>query len=1816
MTITTQPVTVRIFDGQGQPCADGTIVTAKMDKLDVEAGTGLVVPSEVKGTTTAGIAVLTCFPNHPETGLGTTGSVWTFSASPAGMRSVKVQAQTPNSPTTLDAIGDFEQAEGLSEAAAALAGAQAAAGQAGASATAAGESADAAADSAEAAAVAKTAAETAQAAAEAARDAGEGHATDAANQVVAATQAKDAAVAAQAGAGQAAANADAARAAAETARDAAGGHAVTAADASAAAGAAKTAAEGFAQDAGTQAQAAADSANTAGMAAAAAADSEAGAETQRTAAEQARDLALEFQQVAQAAAALGAGYLNQLLVQFASATALSVALSTVQAQEQSAAAQAAKAARSAEAAAAIEQQDLSGVDAAALHRSPNAVTALFLYDTSKDSDGGAWIERVGTSKSWGQEALNGNWLRTPESSLGWQNELDARLYGATLGAEQVPYPNFEQGLTGYTTQGGPATLALSGSVAAVTITNGSNAGLRALAVPITAGKMYYLAVKVRGNVTGSALSGPRLYNGPTLLNVGGSTSTQQEGLQTLRGTFVAAATGTTNFDIIWSGTSLNGTMYVEQFSVKEVTAFTTASGDYYQLATDGKFYRLWKNLLSNSDMPFSDGRAVAAVRNGVNLYTATGSGSTIPYNSWSSAGGNSGLFPVTAGVQYTISFVAEQGTFAGTPSVQLLDSGGTTLSSPAALPIPAAGAGARVSVTVTATATSSNGQFRITGVTSGQTILMGAVQVAHALDAAAATYESKAASIGSVSEVFRGNKAKFPRLAAIVAEAANVTIYDLTEPGRPMWMRFTATAESPGPAIRSANAIGSLAALNGELVIGGAKSSGDIHRMNFIKDGAQSHGTANNVFLGNIAQRNSPLGHVAGTGSVLAGRYVNAVAMMVRPTAPTDPVTLLPVPTIGVAVGTGAAGQLGTVLMDDGTAVNYSATGNDGASVAFTKRGEVVWAGSASTSMAVMPLAATNQSNIFGGGGASARLYNSVGTVGLPALGTISASNKRISPAGSVLATAATPGVVLQRENPSTQAAGLVANITGTYNTGWMTGDIRRALLADVLAGTASGAELSTGAWYTPTGGYDNVVSGASVSGFTTTAGTGLGQTRVAMGLTTIAGREYTIVATPSVSFPGAMYARDVADTGPVITATTSNFVAGTPQVLTFRAVSAVTYVLFLANPNAAFTISAFSVKEIAADRSVKAKNASINGTLAKTAVASAAQLVAYSGFSNDPAQTTELVSNGTFTTDLSGWTVTTAGTSTVTWSAGSASFSPDGTNPVTLAQSIATVVGRRYTAFFDIATNSLNVSVGTTNTGQQVLAPATLTVGTGRSVTFVAQTTTTWINFYKVGASVALLDNVSCKPADAIGSAANVLQEAYSADLDYGTGSWSTSAWFTAPTDLTPYLPELTSNLAVNGDFSGGTASWTPNGAATFTVNGSNQGVLTNSGASEAQLTQAVLTSGKFYKATMNRVAATTATGSWLVGGVRAALSAGTPNTIVAQAGSTGFGVATNSASAGHSVTVDDISVKEVGPMVLIDRSGPSGAYWRLQMLPDGRLQGIAYDGTTTRTVTSTAAYNDGTAHKARLDYTTTSLTLKVDGEQVAQTTGSAMLTLNNSLALCTVGNSFALNAAFPGSLALVKTSATVPTTEQARWMYAQERAMFQPSAQVTLPDTGNVVAMDYDAQTDALVVATAANEATFNGLVRTSYAASAAGSISKVFATAGAKLVARTTTNPGVDVTLPSQNLRAELVNRAEAAAQLARLTRRLDFDAITGQMDFTLPIGWEIQGLTSAGVEKREGATKDWTRLFDGFKETARFGVAPGNGVWVQAEIRRAA
>lgn len=123
MAAPTVPVTIKLSSQDGIPYPN-TVVTAKLDRNDVYQG--FVISDEVSGTTDdLGMVVLHLFPNNPETGLGTTGSIYTFKAFPVGGKAWKVTAQIPNvTACNLEDVIHLDMVDGLSEAEAAAARAQ------------------------------------------------------------------------------------------------------------------------------------------------------------------------------------------------------------------------------------------------------------------------------------------------------------------------------------------------------------------------------------------------------------------------------------------------------------------------------------------------------------------------------------------------------------------------------------------------------------------------------------------------------------------------------------------------------------------------------------------------------------------------------------------------------------------------------------------------------------------------------------------------------------------------------------------------------------------------------------------------------------------------------------------------------------------------------------------------------------------------------------------------------------------------------------------------------------------------------------------------------------------------------------------------------------------------------------------------------------------------------------------------------------------------------------------------------------------------------------------------------------------------------------------------------------------------------------------------------------------------------------------------------------------------------------------------------------------------------------------------------------
>jgi hypothetical protein len=1334
-------------------------------------------------------------------------------------------------------------------------------------------------------------------------------------------------------------------------------------------------------------------------------------------------------------------------------------------------AQATLAASSALAAASVVQQDLSGTTGLALHRTNGAVVAQFVYDASKDADGGAWIEKC-SAASWMNETLAGTWLTNNPSVNPLTTETTARSQGATVGPELNADASFDAptGWGSYASMGG----VIAGGQMVVTAQSGNIVNANAL----TLNRLYKVTrvfTAVSGTVQGQV-------GGVTLVNV------------STPGTYTEYVVSTSTVSARHLGTGTPSYTMTE-FSVKQVTAFVTAGGSYYQSSTDGKFYRLNTNLCQYSE--FQGGLGFTANAE-VTASTMTGYAGAVSVVR--PAAGNADVFKSLAfppGLPVSVECVVEMTDGLGPPVFSATAASAdmtmyvmSTEYSTGVTITPLGGNFYKLSVlghVSTATGAGSSG-LRKTSTMTTRPFKMTAIHIQYGTSIPA--YELKAAE-GSITEVFRGNKAKFPRLAAIVAEASNITIYDLTEPGRPMWMRFVRGSSAVlythlhGSGFTPNNVM----MLQGVLVITSTAQGATV--VNFPSDRSEYRGSsASGNRIGGISLRNVESSLFA-TGSLanIGNVSTNGLAMCVMPDTQVDPGNGMLMPTIAITHSSGVS-----LIQPSGAVVSSAGTINMTAPVLTPYYLYLSGNGTTTNYFVAQPSkvgASFAVPSILGGAPISSFVHNANVINGVVNIGR-SFLVRRNSILGKLS---------FCRLNETTPAASIAGNLGYGFNTGFWCGDVRRAWLSAIDAGTTSSANIMPNFDFaTDIAGWTSVNSTPTWEApgkirVTNTASNGY----VYRILTTVPGRSY--VFTVDMTYGGVVGAQLRAATtqGGNDLVSTIFSVTGTHTVR-FTASSTTTYIHLLNNGGAAGNFNEFDNIVIVpeeVDRSYKNMPLTNNGSVTKAPMATGADLVGYSGF-----------------------------------------------------------------------------------------------------------------------------------------SAVNYLREAYHADLDFGTGAWRASAWVTIPANNAAAAALASSGTASAFSFQPSHATFGVDVTHTLNCNtadwtkgtgwaGTDGDTLTCDGTQVSNsdvtwIAAPAISNGVVRRWTLEVVAlsgtlsvfASTSAGITITG----------PGTYtVLGGGNLGSTINSLRMNAGGTCTVN-ISIADLLPAPILHRgSGGSGQYFELAVNALGYLIGTAYDGTTKRVAVSTTVSqaNAGVGPiKAVLEYTGGTLTLKGNGAQIAQTTGAALLTLNNASATLTIGNNHALTCPFPGSISNVILGATVENAEQELYSYELEREMYRANARSTLPDAALPADFGVDDVTERWSVVTATNESQWNGLVRVSSAAVTVGSFSKIAIRSGVKLAARTTTFIGVDVTLPAQNLKEELQRRGEESARQARLTRRIDFDAIAAQTDFVLPTGWEAQGVTLAGVEKREGATKDWTRKYDGFKETISFAVAPGAAAWVQTEVRRIA
>jgi len=490
----------------------------------------------------------------------------------------------------------------------------------------------------------------------------------------------------------------------------------------------------------------------------------------------------------------------------------------------------------------------------------------------------------------------------------------------------------------------------------------------------------------------------------------------------------------------------------------------------------------------------------------------------------------------------------------------------------------------------------------------------------------------------------RGSRKEFPAVAVIVAESDTVTIYDGDDPDLPMWFVFDDIDAVAG----TGSVCTGVTALNGSIVISrnntgfGLEYRGGVIEMSFAADYMRwLRGFAVTDWyvatpLTNRMANDTP----DGSGVRLVNGQSNDVAMTVLPNAPIDSATGLPVPTIAIASDGGVS-----VIKDDGTVVDITSSNssfNVCGSITLNESGRLSFVNGYSLGgnswvyvFNSLPSAdnvitintktgSTQDADAFYDARGSSVVYEDLVLIGgQDDINAITESSVGV-----------TAGLTLLDENTTTPANGMVAYTTSDYNTGWMNGNIKLATLSDTDDTDVTGSELVTNGTFDTdytsweearTGTTLSVVSGQLKVERGSTGDYGVKQTTISV----VSGKTYVLsfdydVSNITNSGLRSIYVNETATlpiSGYLVESSDPN--VGTASV-TFTATSTGDKELSLRSVGGGsqssgdyFLLDNISVRLAEEDRSVEGNGLQVFGSITKNPVASGADLVAYSGFSN-----------------------------------------------------------------------------------------------------------------------------------------------------------------------------------------------------------------------------------------------------------------------------------------------------------------------------------------------------------------------------------------------------------------------------------------------------------------------------------------------------------------------------------------------------------------------------------------------------------------------
>ena len=310
----------------------------------------------------------------------------------------------------------------------------------------------------------------------------------------------------------------------------------------------------------------------------------------------------------------------------------------------------------------------------------------------------------------------------------------------------------------------------------------------------------------------------------------------------------------------------------------------------------------------------------------------------------------------------------------------------------------------------------------------------------------------------------RGHRKEFPAVAIIVLELTQLFIYDGDDPNCSMWMRFdcsTASWSRNATFLSVASGSGHPAkrceALNAKLAVTGTFGIAIVDFINEtqINRGRPGINTVNPLVhrkSGNIVSRNDTSGQVVSAFGtrVTINDVINDLSMIVRPNAPIDETTGLPIPTIAVATGGGAS-----IIQDNGFVIDKGTSGAAAYRIEWMGPNRLVFSAPAYYGIFNDPLTHEADSYISSISDSN-YIHSNISShswMNHPHL-PFTISNEDVGLATidhRTIASGHTTGLAIRQLSANSGVddnSGMTVGITDEYNSGWLVGDISGAWLA------------------------------------------------------------------------------------------------------------------------------------------------------------------------------------------------------------------------------------------------------------------------------------------------------------------------------------------------------------------------------------------------------------------------------------------------------------------------------------------------------------------------------------------------------------------------------------------------------------------------------------------------------------------------------------------------------------------------------------------------------------------------------------------------